>query len=84
MAAALMKYETIDEEQIKDIMAGREPRPPADWDEPSEPGKIVPRDIAETGKRRGAAGRSRRSALSRRVAPLGRATRGRAVLCRRC
>lgn len=28
MAQALMKYETIDEEQIKDIMAGREPKPP--------------------------------------------------------
>jgi cell division protease FtsH len=47
MAAALMKYETIDEEQIRDIMAGREPRPPADWDEPSEPGKLVPRDLPE-------------------------------------
>src|SRR5688572_327516 len=33
MAAALMKYETIDEEQLKDIMAGRVPKPPADWDE---------------------------------------------------
>jgi len=33
MAAALIKYETIDEEMIKDIMAGREPRPPKDWDE---------------------------------------------------
>jgi cell division protease FtsH len=31
MAQALIKYETIDEGQIKDIMAGREPRPPADW-----------------------------------------------------
>jgi len=31
MAGALIKYETIDEGQIKDIMAGREPRPPADW-----------------------------------------------------
>jgi cell division protease FtsH len=31
-----MKYETIDEEQISDIMAGREPRPPEDWDD-SEP-----------------------------------------------
>ena len=30
MAAALIKYETIDEQQIQDIMAGREPRPPAD------------------------------------------------------
>jgi cell division protease FtsH len=33
MAEALMKYETIDEEQLKDIMAGRVPRPPSGWDE---------------------------------------------------
>jgi cell division protease FtsH len=33
MAKTLIKYETIDDEQIKDIMDGREPRPPADWDE---------------------------------------------------
>jgi cell division protease FtsH len=33
MAAALMKYETIDEEQLKDIMAGRVPRAPKDWEE---------------------------------------------------
>jgi cell division protease FtsH len=46
MAAALMKYETIDEAQIKDIMEGRDPRPPADWDEPSEPGKLAPREVA--------------------------------------
>jgi cell division protease FtsH len=46
MAAALMKYETIDETQIKDIMEGREPRPPADWDEPSEPGKLAQREVA--------------------------------------
>ncbi|MFJ4197523.1 MULTISPECIES: ATP-dependent zinc metalloprotease FtsH [unclassified Pseudomonas] len=31
MADALMKYETIDAEQIDDIMAGREPREPRDW-----------------------------------------------------
>jgi cell division protease FtsH len=49
MAAALMKYETIDEQMIKDIMEGREPRPPADWDEPSEPGKLVPREVADKG-----------------------------------
>ena len=36
MAAALMKFETIDEAQIKDIMSGREPRPPDGWDEPGE------------------------------------------------
>ncbi len=33
MAEALMKYETIDEEQLKDIMAGRTPRPPRNWDD---------------------------------------------------
>jgi cell division protease FtsH len=33
MAKALIRYETIDETQIKDIMEGREPRPPSDWDE---------------------------------------------------
>jgi cell division protease FtsH len=33
MAEALIKYETIDEEQIKDIMAGRDPKPPTDWDD---------------------------------------------------
>ncbi|MEJ2514475.1 MAG: ATP-dependent zinc metalloprotease FtsH [Gammaproteobacteria bacterium] len=31
MAQALIKYETIDEAQIRDIMAGKEPRPPQDW-----------------------------------------------------
>ncbi|MDE2196196.1 MAG: ATP-dependent zinc metalloprotease FtsH [Gammaproteobacteria bacterium] len=31
MANALMKYETIDAEQIDDIMNGKEPRPPQDW-----------------------------------------------------
>ena len=33
MAKALMKYETIDITQVKDIMEGREPKPPEDWDE---------------------------------------------------
>jgi cell division protease FtsH len=33
MAEALIKYETIDEEQLKDIMSGRTPRPPKDWDD---------------------------------------------------
>jgi cell division protease FtsH len=33
MAAALMKYETIDAAQIDDIMAGRDPRPPAGWND---------------------------------------------------
>ena len=29
-------YEIIDEAQIKDIMEGREPRPPEDWDDSIE------------------------------------------------
>ncbi|WP_072576230.1 ATP-dependent zinc metalloprotease FtsH [Suttonella ornithocola] len=33
MTKALVKYETIDEEQINDLMARRPVRPPADWDE---------------------------------------------------
>ena len=36
MAEALIKYETIDSDQINDIMAGKEPRPPQDWED-SEP-----------------------------------------------
>jgi cell division protease FtsH len=47
MADALVKYETIDEGQIRDIMQGREPRPPQDWDEPPEPGETVMPDPAE-------------------------------------
>lgn len=31
MAEALIKYETIDSEQIDDIMAGKPPRPPQGW-----------------------------------------------------
>jgi cell division protease FtsH len=33
MAEALMKYETIDSDQIDDIMTGKPPRPPQDWNE---------------------------------------------------
>ncbi len=45
MADALIKYETIDEQQIRDIMEGRSPRPPDNWhesaDEPPESGGTV-------------------------------------------
>jgi cell division protease FtsH len=33
MAEALVKFETIDENQIKDIMEGKPPRPPEGWDD---------------------------------------------------
>ena len=31
MAKALLEWETIDSEQLDDIMAGKDPRPPKDW-----------------------------------------------------
>ena len=37
MADALMKYETIDALQIDSIMEGKEPGPPQDWSNDSEP-----------------------------------------------
>ena len=37
MADALIRYETIDREQIDDIMAGRPPRPPAEASDVSKP-----------------------------------------------
>jgi cell division protease FtsH len=33
MASALIKYETLDSDQIDDIMTGREPRVPQNWDD---------------------------------------------------
>jgi cell division protease FtsH len=36
MAQALIKYETIDSDQINDIMNGRSPKPPAGWEEPEQ------------------------------------------------
>ena len=45
MADALMKYETIDADQIDDIMAGRTPREPRDWQGGS--GTPAPKEQAE-------------------------------------
>ena len=39
MADALIKYETLDEAQIKDIMEGREPGPPEGWDDSDSGGE---------------------------------------------
>jgi cell division protease FtsH len=43
MAGALIKYETIDLSQIEEIMAGKEPSPPEDWDD-------TPDSSSDTGK----------------------------------
>jgi len=45
MADALMKYETIDEDQLKDIMEGRTPRPPQGWDDSLPPNRPPPRPV---------------------------------------
>ncbi|MCS9378920.1 ATP-dependent zinc metalloprotease FtsH [Pseudomonas aeruginosa] len=50
MADALMKYETIDSDQIDDIMAGRVPREPRDWQGGSGTG-IPPANLEESGRR---------------------------------
>ena len=42
MADALIRFETIDEGQIKDIMQGRDPQPPEDWED---------RDLPSSGTR---------------------------------
>ena len=50
MKDALMEYETIDSDQIDDIMAGKKPRPPKSWSDngsgPSAPAEES-RDLAE-------------------------------------
>lgn len=50
MADALMKYETIDSDQIDDIMAGRVPREPRDWRGGSGTG-TPPANLEESGRR---------------------------------
>jgi len=46
MAKALLEWETIDAEQIEDIMSGKPPRPPKDWStsasKPSSGGSVPP------------------------------------------
>lgn len=42
MAEALLKYETIDAEQIADIMAGKTPREPKDWSSPPLEDELKP------------------------------------------
>ncbi len=60
MADALMKYETIDSDQINDIMTGKPPRPPRDWidsESPTPPsGGAASTDEPSDGKIGGPAG----------------------------
>ncbi len=56
MADALIKYETIDSNQIDDIMAGREPRPPEDWSDQTQPPSPGATAADDKGKRGGPVG----------------------------
>ncbi|MFQ5487978.1 MAG: ATP-dependent zinc metalloprotease FtsH [Gammaproteobacteria bacterium] len=56
MADALMKYETIDSDQIDDIMSGKDPRPPRDWGQyegPGSGGNAASKASAEAGEGQG-------------------------------
>ena len=46
MAKALIKYETINADQIDDIMEGKKPRPPEDWED-DEPGGTAVADASD-------------------------------------
>ncbi|MEE4245883.1 MAG: ATP-dependent zinc metalloprotease FtsH [Kangiellaceae bacterium] len=48
MAKALMKFETIDAQQIDDIMAGKEPREPEGWTDDNNGPKSPPTGKAES------------------------------------
>jgi len=60
MADALMKYETIDAEQINDIMSNKPPRPPQGWndDQPSggEPAATAERESKPSSEKDGTIG----------------------------
>ena len=67
MADALMQYETIDSEQIDDIMAGRKPREPPDWGDDSGSGDAAGAARTDDYREQGARKpdwRTRRRALS--------------------
>jgi len=52
MADALIKYETIDKDQIDDIMHGKEPRPPRDWTDQASPPSSDPGAASKPGKQK--------------------------------
>ena len=59
MAKALVKYETIDKDQIDEIMEGKVPSPPKDWaDDDNKPdsGSAAPTSQDDTPKDTGPIG----------------------------
>jgi len=53
MAEALIKYETIDSDQINDIMSGKAPREPQGWDDDQSSGRGSPAASASEGSKDG-------------------------------
>ena len=51
MADALMKYETLDKEQIDQVMQGREPDPPDDWQDSESDVASRPGEADDSGDR---------------------------------
>ena len=51
MAQALVQYETLEARQIDDIMAGRQPKPPEDWDSDGEFGGKRRKPVNDAGPR---------------------------------
>ena len=51
MKDALMEYETIDTDQIDDIMARKKPRPPADWSDDDEAGESAGSEPEKSGSK---------------------------------
>jgi cell division protease FtsH len=47
MSSALIKFETLDGDQITDIMEGREPRPPDDWSDDEHGGRAADPSTAD-------------------------------------
>src|SRR5690606_10319581 len=54
MKNALMEYETIDAEQVSDLMARRPMRPPREWRDDDFNSHMGDREAPETGKKPGA------------------------------
>ena len=48
MAEALIKYETIDSDQIDDLMEGKTPRPPSGWDDSDDDGSTSAKKKSKT------------------------------------
>ena len=50
MADALMKWETIDKDQIDDLMAGKDPRPPQDDNDSANKTTYIKQEIIDSSK----------------------------------